>query len=44
MVENVEGARSLGITAYHYGDAPGLLAAIEDFAARRPSAPGSAAS
>jgi putative hydrolase of the HAD superfamily len=35
LIENVEGARSVGITAYHYGDAPGLLAAIEEFAARR---------
>jgi glucose-1-phosphatase len=35
LEENVEGARSLGITAYHYGDAPGLLAAIESFAASR---------
>lgn len=36
LVENVEGARAVGITAYHYGDAPGLLAAIEGFAASRP--------
>ncbi len=36
MVENVEGARSIGITAYHYGDAPGLRAAIDVFAASRP--------
>jgi putative hydrolase of the HAD superfamily len=35
LIENVEGARSVGITAYHYGDAPGLLAAIEEFAAAR---------
>ncbi len=35
LIENVEGARSIGITAYHYGDAPGLLAAIEAFAAAR---------
>ena len=43
LIENVEGARSIGITAYHYGDAPGLLAAIEEFAAaRRPSAMGQA--
>lgn len=34
LLENVEGARSVGLTAYHYGDAPGLLAAIEAFAAR----------
>jgi putative hydrolase of the HAD superfamily len=35
LLENVEGARSIGITGYHYGDAPGLLAAIEEFAAAR---------
>jgi glucose-1-phosphatase len=35
LIENVEGARKLGITGYHYGDAPGLLAAIEEFAAQR---------
>jgi len=38
LLENVEGARSVGITAYHYGDAPGLLAAIESFAASKPNA------
>ena len=32
---NVEGARSLGITAYHFGTPAGLLAAIEEFAASR---------
>ena len=32
---NVEGARSIGITAYHYGQAAGMLAAIESFAAAR---------
>jgi putative hydrolase of the HAD superfamily len=30
---NVEGARSVGITAHHFTTAPKLLAAIEDFAA-----------
>ncbi len=35
LIENVEGARSVGITAHHYVDAPGLLAAIEEFAASR---------
>ena len=38
LVENVEGARSIGITAYHYGDAAGLLAAIEAFATSRANA------
>jgi putative hydrolase of the HAD superfamily len=37
LIENVEGAASLGITAHLYLDAPGLLAAIEDFAAARRS-------
>ena len=32
---NVEGARSIGITAYHYGHAAGMMAAIESFAAAR---------
>ncbi len=32
--ENVEGAESLGITGHHYREAPGLLAAIDAFAAR----------
>lgn len=32
---NVEGARSLGITAHHFNDAESLLAAIEEFAAAR---------
>ena len=32
---NVEGARSVGITAYHFGTPEGLLAAIEAFAADR---------
>lgn len=32
---NVEGARSVGITAYHFGSPDGLLAAIEEFAASR---------
>ncbi|MBG6054564.1 putative hydrolase of the HAD superfamily [Salinibacterium sp. CAN_S4] len=35
MRENVDGARSVGITAYHYGSASGMLAAIEDFAEAR---------
>lgn len=35
MEENVDGARSLGITAYHYGTAAGMLDAIESFAATR---------
>ena len=30
---NVEGARSVGITGYHFGTSEGLLAAIEEFAA-----------
>lgn len=32
---NIEGARSVGITAHLFRDAPGMLAAIEDFAAQR---------
>jgi glucose-1-phosphatase len=35
MPVNVEGARSIGITAHLYRDPAGLLAAIEDFAAAR---------
>lgn len=35
MRVNVEGAASLGITTYHFGNPEGLLAAIEEFAARR---------
>ena len=35
MTVNVEGARSIGITAYHYGSAAGMLDAIESFAAAR---------
>ncbi len=35
MLENVDGARSIGITAYHYGTAAGMLDAIEAFAAAR---------
>jgi putative hydrolase of the HAD superfamily len=35
LVENVEGAASIGITAHLYRNAAGLLAAIEDFAASR---------
>lgn len=32
---NVEGAASIGITAYHFGTPAGMLAAIEEFAAAR---------
>ena len=32
---NVEGARSVGITAYHFGTPAGMLAAIEEFANAR---------
>ena len=35
LIENVEGARSVGITAHHYREPRGLLRAIEDFAAER---------
>lgn len=35
MRVNVEGARSVGITAYHFGSPVGMLAAIEEFAAAR---------
>ncbi len=35
MHENVDGARSIGITSYHYGSAAGMLDAIEAFAAAR---------
>lgn len=35
MQENVDGARSIGITAYHYGTAEGMLDAIETFAVER---------
>jgi putative hydrolase of the HAD superfamily len=35
MRENIDGARSVGITAHHFTDAPALLAAIEAFAAER---------
>jgi hypothetical protein len=35
MRVNVEGARSVGITAYHFGTPAGMLAAIEEFAAAR---------
>ncbi len=37
MPVNVEGARSLGITAHLYRDPASLLQAIEDFAAAHPS-------
>lgn len=33
LLENVEGARSIGITSYHFGTAAGMRAAIEQFAA-----------
>ena len=42
MLKNVDGARSIGITAYHYGSASGMLAAIETFAQARASAVGQA--
>lgn len=32
---NVEGAASVGITTYHFGTSQGMLAAIDEFAARR---------
>jgi putative hydrolase of the HAD superfamily len=35
LPENVTAAASLGITAYHYGTAAGMRAAIEEFAAAR---------
>jgi glucose-1-phosphatase len=35
MSINVDGAASIGITAYHYGTSAGMLAAIEGFAAAR---------
>lgn len=35
MPENIAGARSVGITAHHFTDAPALLEAIEEFAAER---------
>lgn len=35
MLVNVEGARSVGITAHHYSEPAALLCAIEDFAASR---------
>ncbi|MCU1514394.1 MAG: hydrolase [Microbacteriaceae bacterium] len=35
MAINVEGARTLGITAHHFQNPEGLLAAIEEFAATR---------
>jgi HAD superfamily hydrolase (TIGR01509 family) len=37
LTENVAGARAVGITAYRFGTAAGMLAAIEDFAASRSS-------
>jgi len=38
LLINVEGARSVGITAYQFGTADGMLAAIEAFAAARAAA------
>jgi HAD superfamily hydrolase (TIGR01509 family) len=38
LLINVEGARSVGITAYQFGTADGMLAAIEAFAATRAAA------
>ena len=38
MRVNVEGARSVGITAYHFGTPEGMLAAVEEFAAARQAA------
>jgi len=35
MQINVEGARSVGITSYHFGTSAGMLAAIEEFARSR---------
>jgi putative hydrolase of the HAD superfamily len=35
LAENVEGARSIGITAHRYRDPGGLLVALEDFARAR---------
>ena len=35
MQINVDGARSIGVTAYHFGTSEGMLAAIEEFAASR---------
>lgn len=35
MQVNIEGARSLGITSYHFGTSEGMLEAIEEFAASR---------
>jgi FMN phosphatase YigB (HAD superfamily) len=35
LAENIAGARKVGITSHLYTDAPGLLAAIEEFASDR---------
>ncbi|MET4781916.1 HAD-IA family hydrolase [Glaciihabitans sp. UYNi722] len=35
MAVNIEGARSIGITAHHFSDSASMLSAIEDFAASR---------
>jgi FMN phosphatase YigB (HAD superfamily) len=37
LAANVAGARSVGITAHHYRESPGLRAAVEDFARDRAS-------
>lgn len=42
MTSNIDGARSVGITAHHFTNAPDLLTAIEAFAARRLALDGSA--
>lgn len=35
LAVNIEGARSVGITGYHFGSSEGMLEAIEEFAASR---------
>ena len=35
MQVNVDGARSVGVTSYHFGTPEDMLAAIEEFAASR---------
>lgn len=39
LAENVDGARAVGISAHRFETPAGLLAAIEDFAAARPTSP-----
>jgi glucose-1-phosphatase len=41
MEDNVDGARSIGITSYHYGSAAGMLDAIQSFASAREDCPDS---